>query len=114
MAFILLIVFGGLPRRSLSLDEGGVFLKTTYYTKKVPFSKISSVQVGEECVVDFDFKRNGIGLPGLYSGWYVSNGLNYLVDFVNKPNICIYYNGSSEALALEVSNPSDLKGLIHD
>lgn len=111
---LLLPVFGAIFRRSLSLENGVLVLKTTFYAKEVPVSQIARVETGDECPTVFDFKKNGMGIPGLKSGWYVSAGVDYLVDFVEKPNICIYCDDSPEALALEVSNPSELKKLISD
>lgn len=113
-ALVLLIIFGDLSRRSLFLENGVIILKTTSYTKELPISKISRVETGDDCFFVYDYQKMGMGIPGFQTGWYVSGGLNYLVDFVSKPNICIYYNNPPEVIALEVSNPSEMKRLISD
>ncbi|MDO5101801.1 MAG: hypothetical protein Q4D91_02690 [Lautropia sp.] len=100
---------GMFSRRSLSLDGERLLIKTTLYTQQVPLSDIARIDLHDACQPELTIQVNGVGGPGIKSGWYRQGQQKYFVDIVRQANICIIRRGTPDIVALEVSDPVRLK-----
>lgn len=106
---IILVQVGLLSRRSLSVDGEHLLIKTTFYTQQVPLSDIARIDLHDACQPELSIQVNGVGEPGIKSGWYRDGKQKYFVDIVRQANICIIRRGTPDIMALEVSDPVRLK-----
>ncbi|MDO4681277.1 MAG: hypothetical protein Q4B17_00615 [Lautropia sp.] len=109
---VLIAMFGLVQSRSLSINEGVLRIKSTHYTKDVPLADISRVDLYADCQPRLSIQANGMGIPGIVSGWYRDGAQKYFVDFVRKPNVCIVSGNTPDIVVLEVSDPQLLKNRL--
>ncbi|MDO5103310.1 MAG: hypothetical protein Q4D91_10495 [Lautropia sp.] len=105
-----------MQRRSIEVDGHELVIRSTFYTSRTQLSDIRAIYEYAPGAggVKFGTRTNGIGVPGLSSGWFSSKGNQYFVDAVEGANIAIYFLKNKYVVALQVKAPLKMKDLLLD
>lgn len=99
-------------RRSISIEDDVLIVKSTFYTSRLHHRKIVNVAlVPAATLLKLDWRSNGIAMPGLQSGWFRSAGKRYFIDATRDPNI-VLMTKSGDGLGLEVNDPAAFKRML--
>ncbi|MDO4231409.1 MAG: hypothetical protein Q4D19_04690 [Lautropia sp.] len=93
-------------RRDVTLTPDSILIRSTFYTANLPRQQIREARVlGADHDPRLLWRRNGVGLPGLTSGWLTGQDGEYFVDFTTKPNLQISTTAGYDIL-LQVKDPA--------
>ncbi|GLK59359.1 MULTISPECIES: PH domain-containing protein [Azotobacter] len=107
-----LLILGVSFRRNIAVRDGRLVVKSTFYSIEVPASQITDVRrVPDERRVALQYRSNGVGMPGLWSGWFRGDGEKYFVDVVKSPNVALD-TSSGTTIVLEVRDPAAFRDAL--
>ncbi|MFC3715953.1 hypothetical protein ACFONC_07310 [Luteimonas soli] len=108
------VISRAMRRHDITLDDDGLAVRTTFYSRKLGWSEL---QLPQARVVDLDehtelkpmLKTNGTSLPGLRSGWFrLRNRHKALVAMGSGPRVLYLPTTQGYDLLLQARQPQAL------
>jgi hypothetical protein len=96
----------------IELDERGIAIRNSLYGRVIPWSSIRKegvkvVDLQSSADLKLTGRRNGVGLPGYYAGWFRLRGGSKALAFVTNRRSVVYIPTSEDYVLLFSAKDAD-------